>query len=230
MTRTKAVDSAAAERRSVGLHGSRALSDIHGSARASWQTSFTATSRVTRRSASQPSAAVSLIDFKATRVEGAAPFLMQAILAAVTWLLILTISDGRVGTLSAGSVFTNLGYVLLIQNKTVGLCRSVVRVGRVLASAERIAARVRAIKQGSAVKRSPPSTIVRTAHIRRTTSPSQLWVRLLWRDAWESPIEAAGRVLVRQRSPRALILAGCWAGISGRCMVETVVVEGLRWT
>ncbi len=82
-------------------------------------------------------------DSKATRVEGLTTFIVHAILAAATCaMLILTIHDGRTGELSPGSVFTILAYVLLMHNKTVGLGRSVVRAGRVLPSAERIAAMV----------------------------------------------------------------------------------------
>jgi hypothetical protein len=57
--------------------------------------------------------------------------------------LFLTIAQGRTGKLSPGSVFTIPAYVLLMHNKTVGLGRSMVRVGRVQPSAVRIAAMVK---------------------------------------------------------------------------------------
>ena len=80
-------------------------------------------------------------DSKVTRVEGLTTFTVHVILAATTCaMLFLTINDGRTGKLSPGAVFTILAYVLLMHNKTVGLGRSIVRVGRVLPSAERIAA------------------------------------------------------------------------------------------
>jgi ABC-type multidrug transport system fused ATPase/permease subunit len=80
-------------------------------------------------------------DSKATRVEGLTTFTVHAILAATTCaMLALTIQDGLTGELSPGAVFTILAYVLLMHNKTVGLGRSIVRVGRVVPSAVRIAA------------------------------------------------------------------------------------------
>ncbi|MEP7017376.1 MAG: hypothetical protein ABI899_05075 [Actinomycetota bacterium] len=83
-------------------------------------------------------------DSKVTRVEGLTTFSVHAILAATTCaMLFLTINDGRTGKLSPGAVFTILAYVLLMHNKTVGLGRSIVRVGRVQPSAERIAALVK---------------------------------------------------------------------------------------
>jgi len=95
-------------------------------------------------------------DSKATRVEGAATFTVHAILAAATCaMLLLTINDARAGKLSAGSVFTILAYVLLMHNKTVGLGRSIVRVGRVLPSAERIAALAK-IRKAATGAQSPP--------------------------------------------------------------------------
>ncbi|MDQ1627839.1 MAG: hypothetical protein QOI54_1583 [Actinomycetota bacterium] len=79
-------------------------------------------------------------DSKATRVEGLTTFVVHAILAASTCtILLLTIRGGRTGQLSPGAVFTVLAYILLMHNKTVGLGRSIVRAGRVLPSAKRIA-------------------------------------------------------------------------------------------
>jgi ABC-type multidrug transport system fused ATPase/permease subunit len=83
-------------------------------------------------------------DSKVTRVEGLTTFTVHAILAATTCaMLYLTINDGRSGKLSPGAVFTILAYVLLMHNKTVGLGRSIVRVGRVQPSAARVAALVK---------------------------------------------------------------------------------------
>ncbi len=83
-------------------------------------------------------------DSKVTRVEGLTTFIVHAILAATTCaMLYLTINDGRTGKLSPGAVFTILAYVLLMHNKTVGLGRSIARIGRVQPSAERIATLVK---------------------------------------------------------------------------------------
>lgn len=91
-----------------------------------------------------PPSATRKPDSKVTRVEGLTTVTVHAILAAATCaMLFLTISEGRAGKLSAGSVFTILAYVLLMHNKTVSLGRSIVRVGRVLPSAERIAGLVK---------------------------------------------------------------------------------------
>jgi ABC-type multidrug transport system fused ATPase/permease subunit len=99
-------------------------------------------------------------DSKATRVEGLTTFTVHAILAATTCaMLVLTIHAGRTGELSPGSVFTILAYVLLMHNKTVGLGRSIVRVGRVLPSAERIAALLkRRPKSGNRAVAPPPDS------------------------------------------------------------------------
>ncbi|MEP6817628.1 MAG: ABC transporter transmembrane domain-containing protein [Marmoricola sp.] len=79
-------------------------------------------------------------DSKATRVESLTTLAVHVILGISTFaILILTINAGRNGSLSSGSVFTILAYILLMHNKTVGLGRSIVRLGRVLPSAERIA-------------------------------------------------------------------------------------------
>lgn len=96
-------------------------------------------------------------DSKVTRVEGLTTFTVHAILAAATCaMLLLTINDGRSGQLSPGSVFTILAYVLLMHNKTVGLGRSVVRVGRVLPSAERIAALLKRRPKSGTRAQAPP--------------------------------------------------------------------------
>jgi ABC-type multidrug transport system fused ATPase/permease subunit len=79
-------------------------------------------------------------DSKVTRVEGITTFAVHAVLAASTCaILILSIDAGRSGRLSAGSVFTILAYVLLMHNKTVGFGRRIIRGGRLLPSAERLA-------------------------------------------------------------------------------------------
>jgi ABC-type transport system involved in cytochrome bd biosynthesis fused ATPase/permease subunit len=79
-----------------------------------------------------------------TRVEGVTTFVVHAILAGSTCaILLLTIQHARSGRLTPGAVFTILAYILLMHNKTVGLGRSVVRAGRVLPSAERIASALR---------------------------------------------------------------------------------------
>ena len=89
---------------------------------------------------SQPQPDSQRPDSKATRVEGLTTLAVHAILGLSTCaILLLTIQAGRNGSLSSGSVFTILAYILLMHNKTVGLGRSIVRLGRVLPSAERIA-------------------------------------------------------------------------------------------
>jgi ABC-type multidrug transport system fused ATPase/permease subunit len=82
-------------------------------------------------------------DSKVTRVEGITTFTVHAVLAATTSaILILAIQAGRSGRLSAGSVFTILAYILLMHNKTVGFGRRIIRGGRLLPSAERVASLV----------------------------------------------------------------------------------------
>jgi ABC-type multidrug transport system fused ATPase/permease subunit len=79
-------------------------------------------------------------DSKVTRVEGVTTFIVHVILAISTCaILVLTIHTGRNGGLSPGSVFTILAYIMLMHNKTVSLGRGIVRAGKVLPSAERIA-------------------------------------------------------------------------------------------
>jgi site-specific recombinase XerD len=55
------------------------------------------------------------------------------------------------------------------------------------------------------------------------------WVRLPWRDVWESLIGVVGGVLVLQRSPAWVDRGGWWTGIPGRCgaMSEFLGVAGL---
>ncbi|MDT4959720.1 MAG: ATP-binding cassette, subfamily bacterial [Pseudonocardiales bacterium] len=97
-------------------------------------------------------------DSKATRVEGLTTLAVHAILGTSTCtILVLTIQEGRSGALSSGSVFTILAYILLMHNKTVGLGRSIVRLGRVLPSAERIAKLTKKARHPS-TKRVPTRT------------------------------------------------------------------------
>ena len=78
-------------------------------------------------------------DSKVTRIEGWTTFSIHLVLAAATCtILVLTISAGRRGALSSGSVFTVIAYVLLMHNKTVSIGRRINRTGRLLASAERL--------------------------------------------------------------------------------------------
>jgi ATP-binding cassette subfamily C protein len=82
-------------------------------------------------------------DSKVTRIEGITTFAVHAVLAASTSaILVIAIHKGRSGQLSPGSVFTILAYILLMHNKTVGFGRRVIRGGRLLPSAERLAALV----------------------------------------------------------------------------------------
>lgn len=79
-------------------------------------------------------------DSPLTRLEGRTTMAIHAILAGSTCvILLLSIRAGQSGRLSPGSVFTILIYVLLMHNKTVSLGRQTIRVGRLLASAERLA-------------------------------------------------------------------------------------------
>ncbi|NUR78755.1 MAG: hypothetical protein HOQ28_21010 [Thermoleophilia bacterium] len=82
-------------------------------------------------------------DSKVTRIEGITTFAVHAVLAGTTCaILVLAVRAGRGGHLSAGSVFTILAYILLMHNKTVGFGRRIVRGGRLLPCAERVAALV----------------------------------------------------------------------------------------
>ncbi|MFN2562345.1 MAG: hypothetical protein ABR571_13760 [Jatrophihabitans sp.] len=98
-----------------------------------------------------PPAKSSRADSKATRVEGLTTLAVHVVLGASTCtILLLCVQAGRNGSLSSGSVFTILAYVLLMHNKTVSLGRSIVRLGRVLPSAERIAALARSKRRSPA--------------------------------------------------------------------------------
>jgi ABC-type multidrug transport system fused ATPase/permease subunit len=79
-------------------------------------------------------------DSKVTRIEAMTTFGVHVVLAVSTCaILVLAIDAGRDGTLSPGSVFTILAYIMLMHNKTVGFGRRIVRGGRLLPSAERLA-------------------------------------------------------------------------------------------
>lgn len=80
-------------------------------------------------------------DSKSTRIEGNTTIAIHLVLAVfIGVILILTIQAGRAGTLSPGSVFTVLAYTMLMHNKTVSFGRRIIRGGRMLPSAERVAA------------------------------------------------------------------------------------------
>jgi hypothetical protein len=57
------------------------------------------------------------------------------------WLIaaFLAIHAGRAGTVSPGEIFIVLIYVTLMHNKMVSFGRMIVRIGRVVTSAERLA-------------------------------------------------------------------------------------------
>ena len=79
-------------------------------------------------------------DSKVTRIEGITTLAIHVVLAASTCaILFLTIDSARSGHLTPGSVFMVFAYVLLMHNKTVGFGRRIVRGGRLLPSAERLA-------------------------------------------------------------------------------------------
>lgn len=100
-------------------------------------------------------------DSKATRVEGITTFVVHAVLAVTTCaILVLAVHAGRSGRLSPGSVFTILAYVLLMHNKTVGFGRRIVRGGRLLPSAERVARLVAVESEQDRVDRSRAAVTV----------------------------------------------------------------------
>lgn len=77
---------------------------------------------------------------KLSRIEGYTTITIHLILAAATCaILILAIHAGRAGTVSPGEVFIVLIYVTLMHNKMVSFGRMIVRLGRVVTSAERLA-------------------------------------------------------------------------------------------
>jgi ATP-binding cassette subfamily B protein len=79
-------------------------------------------------------------DSKLSRIEGFTTIAIHAVLAVSTCaILLLAIRAGRAGTVSPGSVFIVLIYVTLMHNKTVSFGRMIVRLGRVVTSAERLA-------------------------------------------------------------------------------------------
>jgi ATP-binding cassette subfamily B protein len=77
---------------------------------------------------------------KLSRVEGATTIAIHAVLAVSTCvILVLAIRAGQAGTVSPGAIFIVLIYVTLMHNKMVSFGRMVVRLGRVVTSAERLA-------------------------------------------------------------------------------------------
>lgn len=79
-------------------------------------------------------------DSKLSRIEGTTTIAIHAVLAAATCaILMLAIDAGRAGSISPGEIFIVLIYVTLMHNKTVSLGRMIVRIGRVVTSAERLA-------------------------------------------------------------------------------------------
>jgi len=111
---------------------------------------------------SSPAAAPKRPEAKASRVEGLTTIAVHVILGASTCaILILTIRGGRAGSLSSGSVFTIVAYILLMHNKTVSLGRSIVRLGRVLPPAERLSRLLR---------HKPPSSLAKQSRSRDADS------------------------------------------------------------
>jgi ABC-type multidrug transport system fused ATPase/permease subunit len=79
-------------------------------------------------------------DSKLSRVEGYTTIAIHAVLAVSTCaILVLAIDAGRAGTVSPGGIFIVLIYVTLMHNKLVSFGRMIVRLGRVVTSAERLA-------------------------------------------------------------------------------------------
>jgi ATP-binding cassette subfamily B protein len=79
-------------------------------------------------------------DSKLSRVEGSTTIAIHCVLAVATCaILVLAIQAGRAGAVSPGELFIVLIYVTLMHNKTVSFGRMVVRLGRVVTSAERLA-------------------------------------------------------------------------------------------
>lgn len=79
-------------------------------------------------------------DAALSRIEGYTTITIHLVLAATTCaMLLLAIDAGRAGTVSPGSIFILLIYVTLMHNKTVAFGRMIVRIGRVVTSAERLA-------------------------------------------------------------------------------------------
>ncbi len=77
---------------------------------------------------------------KLSRVEGATTIAIHFVLAVSTCvILLLAIRAGRAGTVSPGAIFIVLIYVTLMHNKMVSFGRMIVRLGRVVTSAERLA-------------------------------------------------------------------------------------------
>lgn len=76
---------------------------------------------------------------KTTRLEGLTMLLVHALLGVTTCaVLAMGVHAVRTGRLAPGDLFTVLFYLVLVHNPSVRLGRQAVRVGRVLASAERL--------------------------------------------------------------------------------------------
>jgi ABC-type multidrug transport system fused ATPase/permease subunit len=79
-------------------------------------------------------------DSKLSRIEGYTTIAIHFVLAAMTCaILVLAIHAGRAGSVSPGEIFIVLIYVTLMHNKMVSFGRMIVRLGRVVTSAERLA-------------------------------------------------------------------------------------------
>jgi ABC-type transport system involved in cytochrome bd biosynthesis fused ATPase/permease subunit len=79
-------------------------------------------------------------DSKLSRIEGYTTMAIHAVVAVSTCvILVLCIRAGRAGTVSPGAIFIVLIYVTLMHNKMVAFGRVIVRTGRVVTSAERLA-------------------------------------------------------------------------------------------
>src|SRR5262249_40793859 len=79
-------------------------------------------------------------DSKLTKIEGLTTIAVHAVYATTTCaILVLTFDGVRSGGLTPGAAFTIVAYMLLMHNRIVRLGRLIVRMGRALASAERLA-------------------------------------------------------------------------------------------
>jgi ABC-type multidrug transport system fused ATPase/permease subunit len=83
---------------------------------------------------------------KTTKLEGLTIWAVHAVLGATSCTVVLLgLHLVRTGALQPGDMFTVLFYLLMVHNPTVRLSRQTVRLGRVLASAERLA---KVVKRG----------------------------------------------------------------------------------
>ena len=95
---------------------------------------------------------------KTAKLEGFTLWIVHGLLAATGGsVLLLGLHGTREGWLAAGELVTVLFYILLAHNPAVRLCRQGVRIGRVLASAERlVAAAERVPETAGALSEAPP--------------------------------------------------------------------------